>query len=171
MKAWPSPVLLLSLPVSETSRMLSALSHGAQALAGQPRPQAAVHSRPLPCPSPVEATLVRLSFRQSVLGAAPAASPGQRKWLSDIQAVLSLLQEVETASNQLKELQWALDQLTPGVHSRCATLVLMGTQLSGTAMATHPSPGAGQVHSWQKQWNCCRSMTCWRPRSLPMEPM
>lgn len=30
---------------------------------------------------------------------------GQRKWMADMQAVLHLLQEVETASNQLKELQ------------------------------------------------------------------
>ncbi|XP_019500408.1 PREDICTED: spectrin beta chain, non-erythrocytic 5 [Hipposideros armiger] len=30
---------------------------------------------------------------------------GQRKWMADMQAVLRLLQEVETASNQLKELQ------------------------------------------------------------------
>uniref|UniRef100_A0A671DN44 Spectrin beta, non-erythrocytic 5 n=1 Tax=Rhinolophus ferrumequinum TaxID=59479 RepID=A0A671DN44_RHIFE len=30
---------------------------------------------------------------------------GQRKWMAGMQAVLSLLQEVETASNQLKELQ------------------------------------------------------------------
>lgn len=38
--------------------------------------------------------------------------------MAGMQPVLSLLQEVETASNQLKELQVGLDQQTPGKHSR-----------------------------------------------------
>lgn len=60
-------------------------------------------------PQPVETTLVLMSSRQLEItrrweGLLQRLRE-QRKWMAGVQAVLSLLQEVETASDQLKELQ------------------------------------------------------------------
>lgn len=70
--------------------------------------------------------------------------------MAGVQAVLSLLQEVEAASDQLRELQvgtgpanlWGTQQ------SGCPSpaLVLTGIQHLKTAMTTYLWPGASQLH-------------------------
>ena len=76
---------------------------------GSQAPNQLCTPRQLSCPSPVETTLIFVSFRQLEITRRwerlLQRLQGQRKWMASVQAVLSLLQAVETASSQLKELQ------------------------------------------------------------------
>lgn len=101
--------------------------------------------------SPVKTTLTLMPSRQLEISGRwkqlLERLQGQKKQMADLQAVLSLLQGVESTSNQLKELQVgpapadpeATQQGTPPWHSRGT----LGPQRS----PVHPWPGAGQLHS------------------------
>lgn len=106
-------------------------------------------------------------------GAAPPAAPGQRKQIAGMQAVLSLLQEVETASDQLEA---AGGPWTSGPRGNIAACTSPGTHgdpaLGHWDVNDHSSvPGQVLVSSMacgQKLTEVERllqGMTCWRPES------
>lgn len=76
-------------------------------------------------PQAVETTLILMSSRQLEITRRweqlLRRLQGQRKWMAGMQTVQSLLQQVETASSQLKELQVGPGPADPGERSWCAS--------------------------------------------------
>lgn len=119
MKAWSFQTLLASRPGSERQGCTAPTAQDWDA--HRPHPGGSGCSRAikspdqpgvpkqLPLPQAVETTLVLMSSRQLEITRRWERLlqhlREQRKWMAGVQAVLSLLQEVETASDQLKELQ------------------------------------------------------------------